>query len=68
LKALGLVDRIVHEPLGGAHRDHDAMMQALKKALHETWLKLREKPIAELASERYEKLMAYGKFKEVEAK
>src|SRR5919112_542991 len=33
LKALGLVDKIVHEPAGGAHRDHEAMLQALKKAL-----------------------------------
>src|SRR5918996_2746871 len=33
LKALGLIDKIVHEPPGGAHRDHDAMMQSLRKAL-----------------------------------
>src|SRR3954469_2672712 len=45
LKALGLVDRSVHEPLGGAHRDHDAMMQALKKALQESWRQLKDKPI-----------------------
>jgi acetyl-CoA carboxylase carboxyl transferase subunit alpha len=68
LKALGLVDKIVHEPLGGAHRDHDAMMQALKKALQESWRQLKDKPVAELTSARFEKLMAYGKFKEVEAK
>src|SRR3954466_13920075 len=36
LKALGLVDRIVHEPLGGAHRDHETAMQSLKKALQES--------------------------------
>src|SRR3954468_15330526 len=35
LKALGLVDKIVHEPLGGAHRDQDVMLQSLKKALQE---------------------------------
>src|SRR5687768_5739963 len=68
LKALGLVDKIVHEPLGGAHRDHDAMMQSLKKALQESWRQLKEKPIAELTQARFEKLMAYGKFREVEAK
>src|SRR6476619_3570115 len=33
LKALGLIDRIVNEPAGGAHRDHDGMMQAMKRAL-----------------------------------
>src|SRR6186997_2129779 len=37
LKTLGLVDKIVNEPLGGAHRDPDAMMQNLKKALQESW-------------------------------
>jgi acetyl-CoA carboxylase carboxyl transferase subunit alpha len=68
LKALGLVDRIVHEPLGGAHRDHEAMMQALKKALQETWRQVRDKPIDELTEARFEKLIAYGKFKEAEAK
>src|SRR3954447_21293294 len=66
LKALGLVDKIVHEPLGGAHRDHEAMMQSLKKALQESWRQLKERPIAELTQARFEKLMAYGKFREIE--
>jgi acetyl-CoA carboxylase carboxyl transferase subunit alpha len=43
-------------------------MQALKKALQESWRQLKDKPVAELTSARFEKLMAYGKFKEVEAK
>jgi acetyl-CoA carboxylase carboxyl transferase subunit alpha len=68
LKALGLVDKIVHEPLGGAHRDHDAMMQSLKKALQESWRQLREKTAAELVQARFERLIGYGKFKEAEAK
>jgi acetyl-CoA carboxylase carboxyl transferase subunit alpha len=68
LKALGLVDKIVHEPLGGAHRDHEAMMQSLKKALQESWRQLREKPLDELLEARFEKLIGYGKFKEAEAK
>ncbi len=68
LKALGLIDRIVNEPLGGAHRDHDAMMQNLKKALHETWRQLRETPLDGLLESRFEKLIGYGKFKEVEQK
>ena len=68
LKALGLVDKIVHEPLGGAHRDHDGMMQSLKKALQESWRQLREKPEGELLPARFEKLVGYGKFKEAEAK
>ena len=68
LKALGLVDKIVHEPLGGAHRDHDATIQSLKKALQESWRQLRDKPVAELLESRFDKLMGYGKFKEVEAR
>jgi acetyl-CoA carboxylase carboxyl transferase subunit alpha len=68
LKAFGLVDKIVNEPPGGAHRDVDAMMQAMKKALHDSWRQLRDKPVDELLEARFGKLMAYGKFKEVESK
>jgi acetyl-CoA carboxylase carboxyl transferase subunit alpha len=68
LKALGLIDKIVHEPLGGAHRDHEAMMQSLKKALQDSWRQLRDKPLDELLETRFGKLISYGKFKEVEAK
>src|SRR5689334_2676759 len=68
LKALGLIDRIVHEPVGGAHRDHEAMMGSLKKALQESWRQLREKPLDELLEQRFEKLISYGKFKEVETR
>jgi acetyl-CoA carboxylase carboxyl transferase subunit alpha len=68
LKALGLVDKVVPEPLGGAHRDHDAMLQNLKKALQESWRQLRDKPVAELLQSRFDKVMGYGKFKETEAR
>jgi len=68
LKALGLIDRIVPEPPGGAHRDHEAMMQNLKKALQESWRQVRETPLDGLLESRLEKLIGYGKFKEVEEK
>jgi acetyl-CoA carboxylase carboxyl transferase subunit alpha len=68
LKALGLVDKIVNEPPGGAHRDHDTMMQTMKKALQDSWRPLRDKPVDELLEARFEKLIAYGRFKEVESK
>jgi len=68
LKALGLIDRIVAEPLGGAHRDYDTMMQNLKKALQESWRQLKETPLDGLLEARFEKLIGYGKFKEVEQK
>ena len=68
LKALGLVDKIIAEPLGGAHRDPDAMMQHMKKALADTWRTLKDKSMDELLAARFEKLMGYGKFKEVESR
>jgi len=64
LKALGLVDKVVPEPLGGAHRDPQAAAQALRKALAEALRQLREKKPKVLVEERLERLMSYGKFKE----
>jgi acetyl-CoA carboxylase carboxyl transferase subunit alpha len=64
LKTLGLVDKIVPEPVGGAHRDPQAAAQALKKALGEALKQLLEKKPRELVESRLERLMAYGKFRE----
>jgi len=66
LKTLGLVDKIVNEPLGGAHRDYPAMMQAMKKALQDALRHLQAQSIDELLQTRFNRLMGYGKFKEVE--
>ena len=64
LKTLGLIDKIVPEPLGGAHRDPQSAAQSLKKALAEALKTLQEKKPKELVESRLERLMAYGKFKE----
>jgi acetyl-CoA carboxylase carboxyl transferase subunit alpha len=64
LKALGLVDKVVPEPLGGAHRDPQAAAQALKKVLAEVFRELRNTKPKQLVEERLERLMSYGKFKE----
>jgi acetyl-CoA carboxylase carboxyl transferase subunit alpha len=64
LKTLGLIDRIVGEPLGGAHRDHPAMAQTLKKALQDALKNLSGISTAELLAARYERLMSYGRYKE----
>lgn len=64
LKALGLIDKIVNEPLGGAHRDPQAAMQALQKALEESLAELQALDIDELLRARYDRLMRYGNFKE----
>ncbi len=64
LKALGLVDEIVPEPLGGAHRDAAATMESLRNTLKANLLSLQKKPTEKLLATRYERLMSYGKFKE----
>ena len=68
LKAAGLVDRIVDEPLGGAHRNQEAMMQSLRKALAEEVRALETKSMEALLEQRYARLMSYGQFKEVPVK
>ncbi|MDP2880949.1 MAG: acetyl-CoA carboxylase carboxyltransferase subunit alpha [Azonexus sp.] len=64
LKTLGLIDKIINEPLGGAHRDHAAMAQNLKKALQDALKQLSGLSTAELLATRYERLMSYGRYKE----
>jgi acetyl-CoA carboxylase carboxyl transferase subunit alpha len=64
LKTLGLIDKIVPEPLGGAHRDPQVASQALRKALLEALKQLDPKKPSELVEERLERLMGHGKFKE----
>ncbi len=66
LKTLGLVDKIVSEPLGGAHRDYPAMMQSLKKALQDTLKQVQSQTTDEMLQTRFSRLMSYGKFKEIE--
>lgn len=68
LKALGLVDRIVPEPLGGAHRAPEVIMETLRAALKEELGRFKSKSIKSLLVTRYERLMSYGKFKEVAEK
>jgi len=68
LKVLGLVDQIVAEPIGGAHRDPDAMMVTLKKAIKTNLTTLQKKTTESLLETRYARLMSYGKFKETASK
>lgn len=68
LKSLGLIDRIVNEPLGGAHRAPEVMMQTLRRALTDELARQQAKPIDELLEVRYQRLMSYGKYKEASAK
>lgn len=66
LKALGLVDKIISEPLGGAHRDYPAMMQTIRKALQDSLKQVGALSQEEMLQARFNRLMGYGKFKEVE--
>ena len=64
LKGLGLVDQIISEPLGGAHRDPAATMESLRKVIKENVLSLQKQSTEKLLATRYQRLMGYGKFKE----
>ena len=64
LKSLGLIDKVVNEPLGGAHRDPEAMASNLKKALQEALKQLGAMSTEELLEARYKRLMDYGRTKE----
>jgi acetyl-CoA carboxylase carboxyl transferase subunit alpha len=68
LKTMGLIDRIISEPPGGAHRDYLAIMQSVKKALQESLRHLQGYSTESLLEKRYERLMGYGKFKEAKIK
>jgi acetyl-CoA carboxylase carboxyl transferase subunit alpha len=65
LKSLGLIDKVINEPVGGAHRDHKVMATNLKKALQEALKQVTDLSPSELIERRFERLMGYGKFKEV---
>ncbi|MGH6636121.1 MAG: acetyl-CoA carboxylase carboxyltransferase subunit alpha [Gammaproteobacteria bacterium] len=64
LLALGLIDEIVSEPLGGAHRDVDAMSSALKQTLLRILTELRQIEMESLLAARYQRLMDFGRYSE----
>ncbi|MCA3218636.1 MAG: acetyl-CoA carboxylase carboxyltransferase subunit alpha [Burkholderiales bacterium] len=64
LKALSLIDRIVSEPLGGAHRDPKQMAALLKRALGDSLRQFHGMKTKELLAARHTRLLGYGKFKE----
>ncbi|MDG6777999.1 acetyl-CoA carboxylase carboxyl transferase subunit alpha [Thiomicrorhabdus sp. zzn3] len=62
LKSLGLIDHIIPEPLGGAHRDPKTAAANLKQALNIQLSQLTQTPINELLEKRYQRYMDYGNF------
>jgi acetyl-CoA carboxylase carboxyl transferase subunit alpha len=67
LKALGIVDKIVNEPVGGAHRDHKQMTAFLKRALVDAYRQVSDLKVKELLDRRYDRLQSYGKFSDIKA-
>ena len=64
LKTLGLIDKVITEPLGGAQRDHTGMMQSMKRAVADALRQLQDMPIDELLKQRFDRLMSYGRYKD----
>lgn len=62
LKKVGLADEVVPEPLGGAHRNKEAMMESVRQSLIKQLSRLKKQPIDILLSTRYQRLMSYGEF------
>ena len=65
LKTLGLIDKVIPEPLGGAHRDHGEAAKNLKKAIQESLRNLQDMDTDELLERRQDRLVNFGKFKEL---
>ncbi|GAB7026447.1 acetyl-CoA carboxylase carboxyltransferase subunit alpha [Geotalea toluenoxydans] len=64
IKALEVIDEIVEEPLGGAHRDHETMAENLHQALARNLKELRKIPAEQLIEERYQKFRKMSRFVE----
>ncbi len=64
IKALDVIDEIVNEPMGGAHRDHKAMAETLHEALSRNLQELKKLPAEELVEERYQKFRKMSRFVE----
>ena len=67
LKALGLIDKIVNEPVGGSHRDPKQMSAQLKRGLNDAWRQVTDMKVKELLERRYERLQSYGRFSDTKA-
>ncbi len=63
LKSLGLVDTIISEPLGGAHRNYEEIMERIGQTITQQLKTLQSKKLPQLLETRYQRLMSYGKFK-----
>ena len=67
LKAVNLIDSIVPEPIGGAHRDYKQAAAFLKRALSDAYRQIGDLKLKELLDRRYERLQGYGRFTDTRA-
>jgi acetyl-CoA carboxylase carboxyl transferase subunit alpha len=63
LKTLNLIDKVIAEPLGGAHRNYEAMMQIVRRELQESLATVKGKSIDTILEKRFERLLSYGTFR-----
>ena len=61
------MDKIVDEPVGGAHRDYKQMAAFLKRALNDAYRQVSDFKVKELLDRRYERLQSYGRFTDTKA-
>jgi acetyl-CoA carboxylase carboxyl transferase subunit alpha len=59
-----VIDKIINEPVGGAHRDHRAIAQSVRKSLQEALKQIAGLSTGELIERRFDRLMSYGRYKE----
>ena len=67
LKDLELVDRVVNEPVGGAHRDPRVMARLLRRALGDALRQLQGLSPEQLVEQRVQRVLSYGRFQEARA-
>ena len=68
LRELNLVDKVITEPLGGAHRDPQLMAETLRKVLTDELRRFKDMDVEELVERRLERVLGYGQFEELVTK
>ena len=62
LHSLGLIDAVIKEPLGGAHRNYPEIMNRVKATIEQQLIQAQDMPVDDLLTRRFDRIMAYGQF------
>ena len=62
LHSLGLIDAVIREPLGGAHRNYPEIMNRVKATIEQQLIQAQDMPVDDLLTRRFDRIMAYGQF------